>query len=154
MSPKSNDVMPQKRSRRRSSRRRKRSPKPTNPRLWREIKEKWHRGAKGGKAGQWNARKAQLAVQEYKRRGGRYRGPKRCDSSLAIWTREDWGYVNDKKGNRYLPAAVRRKLTPRERRIENRRKRSATRRGRQRAAYSPSVARKMRRARVGKRKSG
>jgi hypothetical protein len=70
---------------------------PKNPRLWKEIKEKWHRGSKGGKAGQWNARKAQLAVQEYKRRGGTYSGPKRRDSSLAIWTREDWGYIDDKE---------------------------------------------------------
>jgi hypothetical protein len=42
-------------------------------RLWAKIKHKWHVGDKGGVPGQWNARKAQLAVQEYKRLGGTYR---------------------------------------------------------------------------------
>lgn len=116
---------------------------PTDSKLWKEIKEKWHRGEKGGKAGQWNARKAQLAVQEYKRRGGKYTGTPRNKTSLAKWTREDWGYIDGKKGNRYLPAKVRKKMTPKEKRVENRRKRSATKKGKQYADYSDSVLKKM-----------
>jgi hypothetical protein len=38
-------------------------------RLFREIKA----GTKGGKAGQWSARKAQLLAARYKKAGGGYR---------------------------------------------------------------------------------
>lgn len=116
-----------------------------NPELWSRIKNKWHQGDKECKAGQWNARKAQLAVQEYKRSGGTYKTshPSR-NNSLVKWTKEDWGYIDDKPGNRYLPASIRKRLTPKEKRVENRRKRSATRQGEQYAPYSDSVNRKMR----------
>ena len=42
----------------------------TDPALWEEVKEEVTAGSKGGRAGQWSARKAQLAVAEYKKRGG------------------------------------------------------------------------------------
>jgi hypothetical protein len=115
-----------------------------NPKLWQTIKHKWHYGEKGGVPGQWNARKAQLAVQEYKRRGGTYKTarPSR-NNSLVKWTREDWGYIDGKPGNRYLPADVRARLSPREKRIENKRKKSATKSRKQYASYSRSVARKL-----------
>ena len=35
--------------------------------------EKIKAGTKGGKAGQWSARKAQLLAAEYKRKGGGYK---------------------------------------------------------------------------------
>lgn len=38
-------------------------------RLFRRIKA----GTKGGKAGQWSARKAQMLAKEYKAKGGGYR---------------------------------------------------------------------------------
>ena len=115
----------------------------SDPKLWKIIKEKWHRGSKGGKGGQWNARKAQLAVQEYKRKGGKYKTRRKSSkNSLVKWTKEDWGYINNKKGNRYLPRSVRKRLTSREKRTENRKKRRATKRGKQRASYSKSVLRK------------
>lgn len=44
--------------------------KPTmRKRLFNEIKA----GTKGGKAGQWSARKAQMLAKEYKARGGGYK---------------------------------------------------------------------------------
>ena len=44
--------------------------KPTmRKRLFQKIK----RGSKGGSAGQWSARKAQLLASEYKRAGGGYK---------------------------------------------------------------------------------
>lgn len=115
----------------------------TDPKLWAKIKHKWHVGDKGGVPGQWNARKAQLAVQEYKKLGGTYTTarPSR-NNSLVRWTHEDWGYIDGKKGNRYLPAKIRQELSPREKRVENRRKRSATKAGHQYAPYSQSVARR------------
>lgn len=118
--------------------------KRTDPKLWERVKKEITAGSKGGNPGQWSARKAQLAVQLYKARGGRYIGPKDKDNSLAVWTREKWDFVDGKKGNRYLPEAVRKRLTPAEKRSTNRRKRSATRSGKQYSSYNPSVLRKYR----------
>jgi hypothetical protein len=125
----------------------------SDPVLWEKVVAEVKAGSKSGPAGTWNARKAQLAVSVYKQRGGTYVGKKSRDNSLAQWTREDWGYVNDKPGNRYLPMKVREELTPAEVRTENIRKKSATRNGKQRASYSSSVAAKLRKDRKS-RKSG
>jgi hypothetical protein len=122
----------------------------TNPELWKKIQTKWKKSSTGGKAGQWNARKAQLAVQEYKRLGGTYKGPKSSKNSLAKWTKEKWGYIDlccgkdrEKSGNRYLPEAVRKKLTPAEKRVTNMQKKRATKQGKQYVPYSTSVVKKM-----------
>ena len=119
----------------------------TDAKLWGKVKRKWHYGEKGGVPGQWNARKAQLAVQEYKKLGGTYKTarPSR-KNSLVKWTQEDWGYIDGKKGNRYLPRKIRSKLSAAEKKTENRRKKSATRSGRQHAKYSPSVAKQFQRS--------
>ena len=42
----------------------------SDPKLWEKVKEEVTEGDKGGKPGQWAARKAQLAVGEYKQEGG------------------------------------------------------------------------------------
>lgn len=117
----------------------------TDAKLWGKIKRKWHDGEKGGVPGQWNARKAQLAVQEYKRLGGTYQTsrPSR-KNSLVQWTQEDWGYIDGKKGNRYLPRKIRSRLSATEKKTENRRKKSATKSGRRYAKYSASVAKQFR----------
>lgn len=115
----------------------------TDVKLWEKIKRKWHDGEKGGVPRQWNARKAQLAVQEYKRLGGTYKTARpSSENSLVRWTQEDWGYIDGKPGNRYLPKKIRLRLSASEKRVENRRKKSATKSGRQYAKYSPSVAKK------------
>jgi len=116
--------------------------KVSDPKLWKKIKEKWHKGGKGGKAGQWNARKAQLAVKEYKEKGGEYIGKKKKDNSLSVWTKEDWGYIDGDKKGRYLPKNVRLNLTPAEKKLENKLKRSATKKGKQKASWSKSVNKK------------
>lgn len=107
------------------------------------MKKKWLRGEKGGEAGKWNARKAMLAVAEYKARGGGYVGPRDRENSLKKWEKEDWGYIDGDQGGRYLPAAVRAALTPAERRRENEKKRG--KKG-EWVPYSGSVVAKMRRA--------
>ena len=48
----------------------------TNPALRERIKNKVMASSKGGKPGQWSARKAQLVAQEYKKAGGGYSGSK------------------------------------------------------------------------------
>ena len=87
----------------------------TDPGLWESIKTRVTRGAKGGRPGQWSARKAQLAVGEYKKAGGGYRGPKRADNHLRQWQREEWGTKSGRKstdtGERYLPRKAREHLT-------------------------------------------
>lgn len=76
----------------------------TNPKLWEQVKKEIQADKK------WNARIAQQAVQEYKRRGGKYKGSK--PTSLSKWTKEDWGYVGTSK--LYLPKKVRAVLTPKQ----------------------------------------
>ena len=45
----------------------------TKPTLRKRLFERIKRGTKGGKAGQWSARKAQLLASEYKKAGGGYK---------------------------------------------------------------------------------
>ena len=44
----------------------------TKPELRKRLFRKILRGTKGGRAGQWSARKAQLLAREYKAAGGGY----------------------------------------------------------------------------------
>ena len=92
--------------------------KKTDPDLWEKVKAEVTAGAKGGKKGQWSARKAQMAVAEYKKRGGGYEGGKDADNSLHQWTEEDWGTKSGKEsgktGERYLPKKAREALSDEE----------------------------------------
>lgn len=60
----------------------------SDPKLWSEVKKEVTEGHKGGEPGQWSARKAQMAVQKYKKRGGGYEGGDKEDTSLRQWTNE------------------------------------------------------------------
>jgi hypothetical protein len=117
-----------------------------NPKLWQQIKSKITRAAKGGRAGQWSARKAQLAVQEYKKRGGGYRRAKSRDNSLAQWTEEKWGTKSGKRsidtGERYLPKKARERLSDKEYDRSTKKKQVDTRKGRQFSRQPADVARK------------
>ena len=63
----------------------------TKPGLRERIKNRVMKGTKGGKAGQWSARKAQLVASEYKKAGGGYKGGKgEKQKSLSKWGKEDW----------------------------------------------------------------
>lgn len=89
----------------------------TDPELWEKVKEEITQSDKGGEPGQWSARKAQMAVQEYKKRGGGYAddGPDKEETDLHEWTEEDWGTKSGEasadSGERYLPRKVRMLLT-------------------------------------------
>jgi hypothetical protein len=48
--------------------------KRSDPELWEAVKAEVTRGSKGGRPGEWSARKAQLAAHLYKARGGGYEG--------------------------------------------------------------------------------
>ena len=45
----------------------------TKPALWKRIVSSVKAGSKGGRAGQWSARKAQMLAKEYKAAGGGYK---------------------------------------------------------------------------------
>jgi hypothetical protein len=46
----------------------------TKPAMRKKLFNKIKAGSKGGKPGQWSARKAQMLAKEYKAKGGGYRG--------------------------------------------------------------------------------
>lgn len=126
--------------------------KRTDPKLWDEVKSQITEGERGGKPGQWSARKAQLAVHEYKRRGGGYVGPKHAGNGLAEWTREDWGTRSGaeslKSGERYLPKNARENLTPEEYRSTSAKKRADLEAGRQFSNQPAAIAEKTAKART------
>ena len=63
----------------------------TKPELREQIKKRIMAGSKGGKPGQWSARKAQLVAQEYEKEGGGYKGGKNeKQKSLKKWGEEKW----------------------------------------------------------------
>jgi UTP:GlnB (protein PII) uridylyltransferase len=63
----------------------------TKPELRERIKDRIMAGSKGGKPGQWSARKAQLVAQEYEKAGGGYQGGKDSkQKSLEKWGKEKW----------------------------------------------------------------
>lgn len=123
----------------------------TKPALRERIKDRVTASSKGGKPGQWSARKAQLVAAEYEKAGGGYKGAKSgAQKSLSKWTREDWGTGSGKPstqgskatGERYLPKAAREALTPAELGATNRAKREATKRGEQFSKQPAKIAKK------------
>ena len=123
----------------------------TDPKLWDEVKHQVTEQDKGGKPGQWSARKAQLAVQKYKAEGGGYAGSKAPDNHLSQWTDEAWGTrsgeASGKTGERYLPKAAREGLSDEEYDRTSAKKRADSRKGKQFSAQPPDIARKTAQAR-------
>lgn len=115
----------------------------TKPELRERLKKRIMAGSKGGRPGQWSARKAQLLAQAYRKAGGGYRGKKsKRQRSLSKWTKEKWRTSDgkpakrrDRKGRevttRYLPEKAWRKLSTGERAATNRKKKRGSRAGRQ-----------------------
>ena len=122
------------------------SAKKTDPDLWEKVKADVTDGDKGGKPGQWSARKAQMAVQEYKHEGGGYEGKKSEDNHLVQWQEEDWGtksgQPSGETGERYLPKAARDQLTAQDYKRTSDKKRRDTKQGRQHSAQPKDVAEK------------
>ncbi len=94
----------------------------TDPALRQRLKDEITQGDKGGRPGQWSARKAQLLVHEYEKAGGGYKEDKQTDTQkhLHEWTEEDWTTADSKPAeredgmHRYLPQDAWDKLTPEE----------------------------------------
>jgi len=117
--------------------------KRTDPELWDKVKDEITRSGKGGTPGQWSARKAQMAVQAYKSRGGGYadEGPERDETDLHQWTEEDWGTKSGARsattGERYLPREVRMLLTEDEYRRSTEKKTSDSHDGSEQVSDQP-----------------
>lgn len=113
----------------------------TKPALRERLKNKIMAGSKGGRAGQWSARKSQLLAREYEKAGGGYKKPKgrtKSQRSLSRWTQQDWEAAGE--GGVYLPkrAIAALKSTPKGRaklRRASASKRRATKRGQQTSSH-------------------
>lgn len=80
----------------------------TKPALRERIKKRIMAGTKGGRSGQWSARKSQLLVTAYEKAGGGYKGGKgKKQKSLERWTKQEWttpsGKPSKEKNEVYLP---------------------------------------------------
>lgn len=63
----------------------------TKPELRERLKNRIKAGSKGGKAGEWSARKAQMLAKAYKEKGGGYKGGKsEKQKDLTRWGKEEW----------------------------------------------------------------
>ena len=63
----------------------------TKPELRERLKNRIKAGSKGGKAGEWSARKAQMLAKAYKEKGGGYKeGKTEKQKDLTRWGKEKW----------------------------------------------------------------
>lgn len=63
----------------------------TKPEIRERLKNRIKAGSKGGKPGEWSARKAQLLARAYKEKGGGYKGGKtEGQKSLSRWGEQKW----------------------------------------------------------------
>ncbi|GAA1847049.1 hypothetical protein ACFFOM_01830 [Microlunatus capsulatus] len=117
----------------------------TDPQLRLRLKDEVVAGDKGGKPGQWSARKAQLLAAEYEKAGGGYRGEKdESQQHLTAWTDERWqtadGSADARTGGpqerggasrRYLPEKAWEQLSEEEKRATDAEKAAGSARGEQ-----------------------
>jgi len=126
------------------------SAKKSNPAKWKRIVAAVKAGTKGGRAGQWSARKAQIATARYKKSGGGYKGAKKKSNSLSKWSKQKWRTSDGKpsKGKkRYLPDAAWKALSTAEKRATNRAKAKGNKKGKQFVKQPKRIAKKVRRYR-------
>src|SRR3712207_4453407 len=108
----------------------------TEPELRERLKEEIKASDKGGRRGQWSARKSQLLKQRYEQEGGGYKNSGTRTASqrhLEQWTAEDWqtadGGTQARDGDetrRYLPKEAWDALSPKQRRETEERKRKGS----------------------------
>jgi hypothetical protein len=120
--------------------------KKTNPAKWKAVVAKVKASTRGGDPGEWSARKAQLAVQEYKASGGGYVGKKSSDNSLSKWTDQKWTTSDGSPSQgkkRYLPEKAWSSLSSGEKAATNRAKAAGNAQGKQFVAQPKTVAKKV-----------
>ena len=119
----------------------------TNPDLRDRIKAQILAGDKGGRAGQWSARKAQLVAHQYEAEGGGYKHARTdAQKSLKTWGDEHWHTEDGKQAiqgettHRYLPDAAWQELSPKDREATDQKKVAGSKRGEQFVANTPPAA--------------
>lgn len=120
--------------------------KKTNPSKWKAVVAKVKASSKGGDPSEWSARKAQLAVQEYKKSGGGYVGPKSSSNSLSKWTDQKWTTSDGSPSQgkkRYLPEKAWSSLSAGEKAATNRAKAAGNAQGKQFVAQPKTIAKKV-----------
>jgi hypothetical protein len=111
----------------------------THPEPREQIKEEIKASDKGGKEGQWSARKSQLLTQEYEKRGGGYKGEKdESQKNLEKWTEEEWQTKEgdadarqDGETKRYLPEKAWENMSEEEKEETEQKKREGSKQGQQ-----------------------
>lgn len=112
----------------------------THPELRESVKEEIKASDKGGKEGQWSARKSQLLTQEYEKRGGGYKGEKgQSQKDLEEWTEEEWqtkeGEADARQDSgetkRYLPKKAWENMSEEEKEVTEQKKREGSKKGQQ-----------------------
>lgn len=115
----------------------------TKPELREKIKEEVLAGDKGGRPGQWSARKAQLVAHEYVAEGGGYKHPpNEAQQHLKQWTDEHWHTADGKPAirsdrdggeetHRYLPDEAWKELSPEEQKATDAKKVRGSKQGKQ-----------------------
>lgn len=119
----------------------------TDPELWERVKHEITESDKGGRPGVWSARKAQMAVQAYKKQGGGFVGEKPDpDNHLKQWEKEEWGTKSGgeslETGERYLPKRAREALSDEEYAASTKAKREGLKEGEPQTAQPEPVAKK------------
>lgn len=120
----------------------------TDPELRERLKEEIKRSDRGGKPGQWSARKSQLLAREYEKHGGGYKGEKdESQKHLEKWTEEEWqtkegdakARQQDGETRRYLPKEAWENLSEGEKEETERKKREGSRQGKQHVGNTPEA---------------
>ncbi|KAL6237885.1 hypothetical protein BDW75DRAFT_237936 [Aspergillus navahoensis] len=126
----------------------------TDPELREQVKNEVQQGDKGGKPGQWSARKAQMTAAEYKARGGDYttsKDEKKPEQkNLDKWTDEEWqtkegsgtAKQDDGTRKRYLPKKAWQELDEGEKEATEEKKRQGSKAGKQFVANTGEAKRK------------
>ena len=128
----------------------------TEPELREKIKEEVMAGDKGGRPGQWSARKAQLVAHEYVAEGGGYKHPRdEAQQHLKDWGDEKWHTADGKQAiqgdttHRYLPDKAWDELSPEERKATDEKKVRGSKSGRQFVPNTEKAAKARKRATKG-----
>jgi hypothetical protein len=123
----------------------------TKPALWKRIVSEVKSGSKGGPAGKWSARKAQLATARYKKAGGGYRGKKSSSNSLSKWTKQKWRTSDGspsrnpgrKSVKRYLPDKAWKNMSAKEKASANRSKSAGSKKGKTTVSLPKKIKKKV-----------
>ena len=117
----------------------------TDPALRQRLKDEIMQGDKGGRPGQWSARKSQLLVHEYEKAGGGYLSdqPTEAQEHLHEWTEEKWTTQDGQPAaqadgmHRYLPQEAWDKLSLEEKAATEQKKHDADAAGHQ---FAPNTS--------------